>query len=75
MDIREVGCKDGSWMELAKDRVQWQCLALSGSAIRVLIVLLENHCLSYVHVQCCEMRSTVFQFFVPKGIVGEVTSY
>jgi hypothetical protein len=23
MDLREAGCEDGRWMELAQDRVQW----------------------------------------------------
>jgi hypothetical protein len=23
MDLREIGCEDGRWMELAQDRVQW----------------------------------------------------
>jgi hypothetical protein len=25
MDVRERGCEDGRWMELAQDRVQWRC--------------------------------------------------
>jgi hypothetical protein len=28
MDLREIGCEDGRWMELAQDRVQWQALVL-----------------------------------------------
>jgi hypothetical protein len=28
MDLREMGCEDGRWMELAQDRVQWQALIL-----------------------------------------------
>ena len=24
----EIGCEDGSWMELAQDRVQWWALVL-----------------------------------------------
>jgi len=23
MDLMEINCEDGSWMELAEDRVQW----------------------------------------------------
>jgi len=23
MDVRGIGCKDGRWMKLAQDRVQW----------------------------------------------------
>jgi len=29
MDLRELGCEDGMWMELAQDRVQWQALVLN----------------------------------------------
>jgi len=29
MDLREIGCEDGRWMELAQDRVQWQALVLA----------------------------------------------
>jgi hypothetical protein len=29
MDFRETGYEDGRWMELAKDRVQWQALVLA----------------------------------------------
>jgi hypothetical protein len=28
MDLRETGCEDVSWMELAEDRVQWRALVL-----------------------------------------------
>jgi hypothetical protein len=36
MDLSEIGCEDGRWMELAQHRVQWQGLysitvQLSGS--------------------------------------------
>jgi len=37
MDLREIGCEDGRWMELAQDRVQWQALLL---AVLNLLVLL-----------------------------------
>jgi hypothetical protein len=26
MDLREMGCEDGRWMELAQDRIQWRGL-------------------------------------------------
>jgi len=39
MDLREVGCEDGKWMELAQDRVQWQALLL---AVLNLLVLLPD---------------------------------
>jgi len=29
MDLREMGCEDRRWMELAQDRVQWQALVLT----------------------------------------------
>jgi hypothetical protein len=29
MDLREIGCEDGRWMELAQDRVQWLALLLA----------------------------------------------
>jgi hypothetical protein len=29
LDLREVGCKDMSWMELPEDRVQWRALELA----------------------------------------------
>jgi hypothetical protein len=28
MDLRETGCGDGRWIELAQDRVQWRALVL-----------------------------------------------
>ena len=39
MDLREIGCEDGRWMELAQDRVQWQALVL---AVLNLLVLLPD---------------------------------
>jgi hypothetical protein len=29
MDLREIGCEDGSWMELTQDHVQWWALVLT----------------------------------------------
>ena len=29
MDLMEIGCEDGRWMELAEDRVQWWALVLA----------------------------------------------
>jgi uncharacterized integral membrane protein len=37
MDIREIGCEDGRWMELAHDRVQWQALVLEVLILLVLV--------------------------------------
>jgi hypothetical protein len=36
MDLRETGCEDGRWMELAQDRVQWRALVLAVLNLRVL---------------------------------------
>jgi hypothetical protein len=33
MDLREICCEDGRWMELAQDRVQWRALVLAMIAI------------------------------------------
>jgi hypothetical protein len=37
MDLREICCEDGRWMELAQDRVQWQALVLVVLNLRVLL--------------------------------------
>jgi hypothetical protein len=37
MDLREIGCEDRRWMELAQDRVQWRALALEMLNLRVLL--------------------------------------
>jgi len=29
MDLMEIGCEDGRWMELAEYRVQWWALVLA----------------------------------------------
>jgi hypothetical protein len=29
VDLAEMGCEDGRWMELAQDRVQWRVLVLA----------------------------------------------
>jgi hypothetical protein len=39
MDLKEIVCEDGRWMELAQDRVQWQALVL---AVMTLLVLLPE---------------------------------
>jgi hypothetical protein len=38
--VREIGCEDGRWMELAQDRVQWQALVLA--VLNLLVLLAEN---------------------------------
>ena len=35
MDLREIGCEDGRWMELAQDRVQWRALVLTVMECRI----------------------------------------
>jgi hypothetical protein len=37
MDLREICCEDGRWMELAQDPVQWQALVLAVLKLRVLL--------------------------------------
>jgi uncharacterized protein with HEPN domain len=37
MDLREIGCEDGRWMELAQDRVQWRAFVLAVLNLRVLL--------------------------------------
>jgi len=40
MDLREIGCEDGRWIELAQDRVQWQALVLV--VLNLLVLLPES---------------------------------
>jgi hypothetical protein len=40
MDLREIVCEDGMWMELAQNRVPWQALVL---VVLNLLVLLANN--------------------------------
>jgi hypothetical protein len=40
MDLREIGSKDGSWMELAQHRVQCQALVLA--VLNFLVLLTES---------------------------------
>ena len=47
MDLREIGCEDGRWMELAHDCVRWQDLAL---AVLNLLVLLPESFLRAVRI-------------------------
>jgi hypothetical protein len=35
MELRKIGCEDGSWMELAQDYVQWQALLLAVMTLHV----------------------------------------
>jgi hypothetical protein len=38
MDLQEVGCDDGKWMELDQDRGRWRALVLSVLNLRVLLL-------------------------------------
>jgi len=40
MDVGEIGCEEGRWMELPQDRVQWQALVLS--VLNFLVLLPES---------------------------------
>ena len=42
MDLREIGCEDGSWIHLAQDRVLWQALVLAVLNLLVLLPELVN---------------------------------
>jgi hypothetical protein len=37
LDLKEIGCEDGRWMELAQDRVQWQALVSAMLNLEVLL--------------------------------------
>ena len=40
MDLMEIVCVDGKWMELAQDPVQWQALVLA--VLNLLVLLPES---------------------------------
>ena len=42
MDLREIGCEDGRWMELAQDRVQWPAFVLAVLNLLLLLTELVN---------------------------------
>jgi hypothetical protein len=42
MDLREMGCEDGRWRELAEDRFQWRALVLAVLNLRVTLPELAN---------------------------------
>jgi hypothetical protein len=54
MDLREIGCEDGRWIELAQDRVQWRALVL---AVLNLGVLLPSYL-------CYRFSGTTFIIYV-----------
>jgi hypothetical protein len=38
MDLSEIGCEDGRWMELAHDRFHWWSFELAVFNLRVLLL-------------------------------------
>jgi hypothetical protein len=42
MDLREICCENGRWMELAQDRVQWHAFVLAVLNLGVLLPELVN---------------------------------
>jgi hypothetical protein len=47
MDLRELVCRDGGWLELAQDHVQWWALELKmidplGSVISMLLIVFTS---------------------------------
>jgi hypothetical protein len=38
LDLMEIGCEDGRWMELAQDSVQWRALVLAVMNVRMFIL-------------------------------------
>jgi hypothetical protein len=56
VDLREIGCEDGRWMELSQDRVQWQTVVL---AVLNLGVLLPKSCLINYFISTSVKRYTV----------------
>jgi hypothetical protein len=58
MDLMEIGCENGRWMELAQDRVQCWAAVL---AVFKLCVLLPDIWL--VSKSCCSIFVPVTQFF------------
>jgi hypothetical protein len=68
MNLRELGCEDGRWMELAQDRVQWQALVLAVLSFLVLlpeccffswVPYLQNSCRPYENCQVVNCAFTV----------------
>ena len=48
----ERSCEDGRWVELAQDHFHWRVLALAGSAIGGLIILLSRYSSSWLQLFC-----------------------
>jgi len=42
MDLKEIGCEDGRWMEVAQDCIQWQTLKLE--VLKLWILLPDSYC-------------------------------
>jgi hypothetical protein len=41
MDLREIGCEEGRWMELALDCIQWRALVLAVLNFMFLILVMS----------------------------------
>jgi len=48
LDLMEIGCEDGSWMELAQDRVQWWALVLA--MLKLCVLLPESNLISKMNL-------------------------
>jgi hypothetical protein len=62
MDLREAGCEDGRWMELAQDHVQWRVFGtfFCDYSGELTVIILSVHC-----------KTTSREFVVPHGPPGE----
>jgi hypothetical protein len=59
MELRETGCEDGRWMELAQGRVQGWALVL---AVLNILVLLPGSYTCHIIIPCYKMSR---EFLVP----------
>jgi hypothetical protein len=44
MDLKEIGCEDGRWMELARYRIQWRAFLLA--VLNLWVLLPESQLIS-----------------------------
>jgi len=62
MDLREISCEDGRWIELAQDRVQWQAFVL---AVLNRLVLLPGSYVSIYSVSATVASHSLFSSILP----------
>jgi hypothetical protein len=55
MDLMELSCEDGRWMELVQDRVQWRALVL---AVLSLQALLPENWFTILHNKAADRTRT-----------------